>query len=663
MNKQILAAIFFFLMFSFNLEAQIAVSSFESANQDMTARVTKPILDQNGDKCALIKIRTTQKGFVFEGDMLGITQKLQKTGEIWLYIPAHARRLTIKHEYLGVLDNYLYPENIQEASVYIMELKTGEVKIIVQNQSIHKEWLVIESNPAGATVYINNEMQTSLTPFSKKLDIGNYTYRIEYKDYHADAGSFELLPGEKQNLQIYLKPAFGSLNINTTPEPGATILIDNQPIGQTTPFTIEKLASGKHEVRVMKDLYEIATQEAEIMDGQQTKVSIPMIPKYGEVKITTNPPSDIYINGEYIANAGYEGRLAIGSHSIEARMKHHYPDSKTIQITAGDKLEIDLKLQAKTGSLDVISNPMGAKIYIDGEYMDETPATIRELKEGEHSLKLIKEGFGTIVKNIEISENQTTEINEELPSGRLVSITSNPEGAALTIDGHAVGTTPYSGSISFGKHKLELKLDENILKEQIEITEKGNVNFAYSLGNTIDTRDGQRYKTVIIGNQTWFAENLNYKMENSWCYDNKAENCSKYGRLYTWDAAMQACPSGWHLASDDEWKKLEMYLGMTQTEANNAYNRVTEEGKKMKSIIGWKKNGNGTNSSGFNALPGGGRYYAGSFYYIGSSGYWWSSSESSSSHAWGRYLYYDYDQVTRSNDSKTYGQSVRCLKN
>ena len=108
-----------------------------------------------------------------------------------------------------------------------------------------------------------------------------------------------------------------------------------------------------------------------------------------------------------------------------------------------------------------------------------------------------------------------------------------------------------------------------------------------------DVRDGKVYKTVKIGNQTWMAENLNYVTANSWEFDNSSTNGDVYGRLYTWEAALTACPSGWHLPSDAEWTILTDDLG-GESVAN----------EKMKSTSRWDYNGNGTNSSGFNALPG-----------------------------------------------------------
>ena len=179
-----------------------------------------------------------------------------------------------------------------------------------------------------------------------------------------------------------------------------------------------------------------------------------------------------------------------------------------------------------------------------------------------------------------------------------------------------------------------------------------------------DPRDGQVYATVVIGTQTWFAENLNYETTTgSWWYDNLETNGAIYGRLYTWDAAMVACPSGYHLPTDEEWKTMEMALGMSQSEADDTGYRGTNEGEKMKSTSGWYNNGNGTNSSGFNALPGGYRYYNGSFYHLGINGYWWSSTEGSGTLAWYRSLHYYGDQVNRNYYYKTGGYSVRCIKN
>jgi len=121
-----------------------------------------------------------------------------------------------------------------------------------------------------------------------------------------------------------------------------------------------------------------------------------------------------------------------------------------------------------------------------------------------------------------------------------------------------------------------------------------------------DARDGKTYKYIKIGNKEWMAENLAYEIANgSWDAGGTKQYGAKYGRLYTWDAAKDAVPSGWHLPTDAEWKELEMMAGMCQNDADNIDFRGTNEGSKLKATSGWTDNSNGTDDLGFCAIPGG----------------------------------------------------------
>jgi uncharacterized protein (TIGR02145 family) len=174
-------------------------------------------------------------------------------------------------------------------------------------------------------------------------------------------------------------------------------------------------------------------------------------------------------------------------------------------------------------------------------------------------------------------------------------------------------------------------------------------------GFLTDPRDGQTYKTVKIGTQTWMAENLNYETANSYCYNDNSANCSKYGRLYMWGAAKTACPSGWHLPDTTEWKALFTAVGGSST-----------AGTKLKSTSAWNNSGNGTDAFGFSALPAGGRDGYEDYYYEGYYADFWSSTEDSTEDggdcAYFMRLYYSYDYADLNNNYKFYGFSVRCLK-
>jgi len=187
---------------------------------------------------------------------------------------------------------------------------------------------------------------------------------------------------------------------------------------------------------------------------------------------------------------------------------------------------------------------------------------------------------------------------------------------------------------------------------------------AQSTGTFADPRDKQTYKTVSITNPstgatvTWMAQNLNYKVEGSYAYDNTEGNRKQYGLLYTWEAAKKACPSGWHLATDSEWSMLVTHFG-----------GMDKAGEALKSASGWIENGNGTNSSGFNALPGGIRRNGG-YDVLGVMGFWWTSTPSGEEgKAWGWNFSYGgpgekplKTKAFRFDSSVSHAKSVRCVR-
>jgi len=198
----------------------------------------------------------------------------------------------------------------------------------------------------------------------------------------------------------------------------------------------------------------------------------------------------------------------------------------------------------------------------------------------------------------------------------------------------------------------------------------------------IDPRDNQAYKTVQIGNQCWMAENMNIGgmisgatgqtnngVIEKHCYNDDTANCAVYGGLYQWNEMMQyltipgvkgICPDGWRLPTDDEYCTLTQFIDPTVNCSEVGFSG-TDVGTKMKSTTGWSGGGNGTNASGFTALPGGYRSAGGTFGGLTQGGIFWSSSENSGA-AWGRNLQYSHADIYRGTKAKEYSQSVRCMK-
>lgn len=170
-----------------------------------------------------------------------------------------------------------------------------------------------------------------------------------------------------------------------------------------------------------------------------------------------------------------------------------------------------------------------------------------------------------------------------------------------------------------------------------------------------DSRDGKIYRTVKIGEHVWMAENLNYKTENSYCYGDNPSNCKKYGRLYTWDAASDACPAGWHLPSKAEFESLFKAVVYGQQ----------APGVKLKSKTGWNSLGNGSDSFGFAALPAGLRHDDGEYTDEGAITFFWTSTIGWGDDEYGdcATLYYNDDRGDYNRSfRKNYGFSVRCVQ-
>ena len=203
--------------------------------------------------------------------------------------------------------------------------------------------------------------------------------------------------------------------------------------------------------------------------------------------------------------------------------------------------------------------------------------------------------------------------------------------------------------------------------------------------------DGNVYKTIQIGTQTWMAENLGTTRMNDgtymipdrennvwetltapgygWYNNDSATYKATYGAYYNWQAVTSGklCPSGWHVPSDAEWHTLILKLDVgaqliTGVESTSAGDSLKESG-----TTHWIAGNKGVNSTGFTSLPGGSRLNTGYFFYLGEAAYFWSSTESLAGGVWYRAVSYNFSGVGRSDNAygnvKTYGLSVRCLKN
>jgi len=214
---------------------------------------------------------------------------------------------------------------------------------------------------------------------------------------------------------------------------------------------------------------------------------------------------------------------------------------------------------------------------------------------------------------------------------------------------------------------LELKILESKKVLLVSLPFFLFINLAYTQGVSYekgtllkDSRDGQTYQTANYERKfpngqgysfTWMMENLNYEMENSFCYNDSISNCNVYGRIYTWDAAQSSCPQGWHIPTDEEWYMLAFLFGGNCQSGNEL---------KSESLL-WNDESRGTNKSLFSALPGGSGSVNGPYYGLGRMAIFWSSTERDEQSAWDWKLR-NGSELQRWHGMKLLKNAVRCVQ-
>jgi len=212
------------------------------------------------------------------------------------------------------------------------------------------------------------------------------------------------------------------------------------------------------------------------------------------------------------------------------------------------------------------------------------------------------------------------------------------------------GSSSSAGGLSSGGSSSSVKTIQSPSSSSVSI----RCPNAVTESGTVSCGD-ETYKTVIIGDQTWMAKNLNYKVNGSFCYgDNTGydtlQNCEKYGRLYDWETANAVCPEGWHLPSNDDWTTLK--------------NHADSDAKKLKASTLWNEVNIiyvGTDEFKFSALPGG-QGTGDSFHNVGDSGFWWSNTMGFSSRPYSWSIKSNDNKMQNDGKDKADRLSVRCLQ-
>ena len=506
--KKVLLVIF--ALISINLFSQIQVKEKSFRKIDGFVMLDKHY-DDNDNPMALIKISTEnisleqRAKFYFKGNLETYFDKhLQEDGQLYLYISAVAPFMEIIHPEYGKTE-YTFPFDLCDFCGYEMVVQYVPLVVNAASEPVQKKkyHLIVKADQSDATIYIDDN----------PLDIGeasllvtegtNHTWKIECNLYHTETGSVTV--NERTVVNKTLRPAFGYIDISSSPEQGAKVFVDGEYIG-LSPIKTDKLKSGTHTVRVMKDMYKMKEQSFTVTDGQTTNATLNMSANFVNVTINADSQSDIYVDEEYKGKGRWTGRLSDGEHIVEARKANHRASSKAVELVLGETKTITLEAPKPIyGSLEINSSPMNANIYIDGKHYGETPNYINEIIIGSHELKLTKQGCSEVKKTIIIKEGETLSVNEKLQTGKEISISTDKSGDKIYVDGNYVGISPITSTLSYGTHTIKAERNGKTVSKNINVAQSGgdsSVKLAF-FGNQTFTVNGVSFTMIAVEGGTF----------------------------------------------------------------------------------------------------------------------------------------------------------------
>ena len=530
----------------------MSVAGFEERPMDMDARVTHPVTDPNGQTCALIKVETTQTGFGFDTGVIQVVKTEQKIGEVWVYVQPRVKKITIMHQDYEPVRDYYFPTGaLKEATVYLLKLRTAGAPEQAASTQQRSGFLIINSEPQGAEVWLNNESTGEVTPFRRKLAIGDeMPYRLSLPLYHDEAGMVTVDQPRKE-LQFALRPAFGSVTVTSTPS-GALVFLDEKQVGQT-PLTLDRIASGSHSLRLQAPQYAVERRNVSVADGQTANVAVTLAARFAEITVQAPQGAVVTVDGDRKGSGTLSWRQSEGLCDIVVSMAGHRDARRQLEVVAGRAQTVQLTPQPIYGSASVDSDLMDAEIWIDGKQYGVTPNVVERLLVGSHTLVLKKSGYADLQQQFSVEEGKEASLSVKLPAGRSVQFTSEKPGMQIIVDGKKLGTTPLTAVVGIGHHSVSAMRGGDIIDvRDLDIISAGApLTMAFRDFNHTFTVNGVQFTMVEVGGGTFTMGATSEQGSDAWDEETPAHQVtlSDYYIGQTevtqalWEAVMGSNPS------------------------------------------------------------------------------------------------------------------------
>ena len=460
----------------------MSVNIFYHDQTDLTAitRGTEKF-DQNGNRCALIKLETTVKNFTFEVGVLGVVAVVEQPAETWVYVPYGIRKLSIKHPQLGMIRNYTLQCSIDMGCTYILKLNLPERESDFDlYDSTKKQKVRLQVYPSDASVDINGMslMMDEKGVCEQVFAFGRYQIMVSAPKYHSSKQRIEIKDSTSVlNVNIRLKQAFGWLKISGDND--EKLFIDDKPYSYVPGSPIE-LASGHYKVRMEKPMYKPYEGAIEIKDSVVLDVAPAFVKNFRELTLKVYDQAEIWVDGTKVGTGTWTGRIEYGMHRLECRKESHRTTALNLNVTPQTLGPIALESpEPIMGYIDVSSTPLGAEVYVDDKLVGHTPTKVSALV-GQRKVTIKRNGYITENRTVNVTEAETSRVEAKLNNIILVSVSSDNK-ADLYIDGSYIGKTPNRKRVLAGEHVIKLEADKFKSVERKVLVDEKHTDFSFTM--------------------------------------------------------------------------------------------------------------------------------------------------------------------------------------
>ena len=397
------------------------------------------------------------------------------------------------------------PETIDiECGDHIVELMVGGYGVWSENVEVkaNKKFYLtavllgmpgsisIKSEPSNATILIDGKECGDTPAVIKNLSPGSHMVDISIDGYQAWSESVEIEPKQAKELTAILQEVKGTVTINSNPA-GALILIDGQNAG-TTPETITDITAGVHLVEVSIEGYEDWSESINVVTDKEYAMTASLNEKTGFINVTSEPANaTIFLNGNKVGSTPETiENLKLGFHQVEVIMDGYEKWSSSVEVTAEKQSTVTALLQKVSGSVNIKSTPLNAKIYVNGEEVGTTPATLSSIPIGTHEIEVKISGHEDWKKTVNIKKDKEISLNAVLQMNiGSINIESYPENAKINLDGKEVGIAPKQlTDVIVGTHDVEVLLDGyDTWKKTIKVKAEKEISLTADLKKIADT--------------------------------------------------------------------------------------------------------------------------------------------------------------------------------